>query len=271
MAEPLAQPRPSRRRVPRWMWFVVVCVALGAMTSVGLAWGIAWRYPALAPRGNKDFASGRVDGRADVTAWTAETWNEPGYSSIRFGTTSIAVQEEYAGYMTRIGEDPVENFRRMTADAASQRAINRHATLVSKTDRFGIDFEVHLYGWPMACLSGEEAFSRNDALRLKAFRDGRFPDQPPVVVDPVFNLESFYGALRIDNVLIPLFPLWPGLFANTAIYAGAWAVLIGVPILLRRWLRARRGGCPQCGYSREGLKVDAPCPECGRAATTTSA
>ena len=33
----------ARRRVPRWVWFVVVCVALGAMTSVGVAWGIAWR------------------------------------------------------------------------------------------------------------------------------------------------------------------------------------------------------------------------------------
>lgn len=265
-------PQPSaanaRHRVPRWVWFVVTCVALGAMTSVGVAWGLAWKHPALAPHGNKDFACGRAEGSADVIAWTVETWYVVGYSRTRLGTTDMDAQETWASYMTKLGEDPDEKFRRMTADAACQRAIKRHAPLISKTDRFGIDFATHRYGWPFACFGCEEAFSRSDALALKAFRDGRFPSHTPVVIDPVFNLRACYSAFKVDKALLPLLPLWPGLLANTAIYGGAWAVLIGGPILLRRWLRARRGGCPQCGYSREGLKVNAPCPECGRTNAT---
>ncbi len=31
--------------------------------------------------------------------------------------------------------------------------------------------------------------------------------------------------------------------------------------------RRARGGCPTCGYSREGLDPGAPCPECGTLAS----
>ena len=82
--------------------------------------------------------------------------------------------------------------------------------------------------------------------------------------DPRQHLRPTYYAWNVFDRSLPVLPMWPGLLANTAFYGGAWGVVIGGPILLRRWLRARRGGCPQCGYSREGLKVDAPCPECGR-------
>lgn len=46
---------------------------------------------------------------------------------------------------------------------------------------------------------------------------------------------------------------------------GAWWLFIAGPSLLRRILRIRRGGCPGCGYNRQGLAPTAPCPERGLA------
>lgn len=90
------------------------------------------------------------------------------------------------------------------------------------------------------------------------------PNPKATITDPTFNLLPHYNAIEVGEHLLPTFPLWPGLLANTAFYGGAWAVLIFTPLFVRRWLRARRGGCAGCGYSREGLKAEAPCPECGR-------
>lgn len=61
--------------------------------------------------------------------------------------------------------------------------------------------------------------------------------------------------------------LWSGWF-----WTGAWAVaLLATPFTilaarrdLRRYARLRRGSCPECGYSLEGLTADT-CPECGSA------
>lgn len=53
--------------------------------------------------------------------------------------------------------------------------------------------------------------------------------------------------------------------------------LLGAAALVSLWLvfaayrRRTRTGCFRCGYSRTGLAPDAPCPECGLAATATRA
>lgn len=60
---------------------------------------------------------------------------------------------------------------------------------------------------------------------------------------------------------IPLRPVWPGLLANTAIYAAMWWLLIAVPLIVRRELRRRHGRCEHCGYDLQDTK--GPCPECG--------
>lgn len=65
------------------------------------------------------------------------------------------------------------------------------------------------------------------------------------------------------QAVLPLRPIWPGLLANTAIFAAPWAVLLfGVP-LARRAVRRKRGLCEGCGYSRRGLPAGTNCPECG--------
>ena len=54
-----------------------------------------------------------------------------------------------------------------------------------------------------------------------------------------------------------IFPLW--------LSSSLLLTLMAIPIVrgpLRRWHRARRGCCLECGYDLRGLKSDR-CPECG--------
>ena len=261
------------------MWFVVVCIALGAMTSVGVAWGLMLRAPVtwsdgiltipVAQRSSSEFGAFRwLSSTVATPPWSksrhegiTEYWSTFSDSFTGVRIQRLSVRSDL--HRVDLGAPP--------QDAATRRALIRHeATWPNEKSHWWIRLSVGVAGWPCYCLAFEDAFSQEDADWVMSLSDQpEFKRQSP--------LRPTYDAIRFKSHLLPTFPLWPGLLANTAIYGGAWAVLIGVPVLLRRWLRARRGGCPQCGYSREGLKVDVPCPECGRAtpsahdATTTPA
>lgn len=73
--------------------------------------------------------------------------------------------------------------------------------------------------------------------------------------------------------------LWPGVVANTAVYAAGWFVALLSAVAGARWLRSarrrRRGQCTHCGYAMTPLSARASpaadggrmrerCPECGR-------
>lgn len=64
---------------------------------------------------------------------------------------------------------------------------------------------------------------------------------------------------------LPLMPLWPGFVVNTAIFSLVPFTLFGVPKRVRWYKRSKRGQCLACGYPRNGLPPEAPCPECGAA------
>jgi hypothetical protein len=284
MAEPHAQPRP--RRVPRWVWFVVVCIALGAMTSVGVAWGIAALSkiptPIVVPIAAKGITT---------DPWFPRRWWMLRRAE-RFGlrVNDIEGERDLVNAPASITHDGV--FDRATSDRATRTAVRLHEVLIQDESAQSVGFSVVLYGWPLACLASVDACTHAEAVgaprarvvagwsvttpgfiqRLSRNQTARtvvqFDEQqrelrarpfgPPkdanglAILSSPWPEESSMHVLTIRKIELPTFPLWPGLLANTAFYGGAWAVLIGVPVLLRRWLRARRGGCPACGYSREG-------------------
>lgn len=67
------------------------------------------------------------------------------------------------------------------------------------------------------------------------------------------------------SYVVPYTPLWRAFLPMAAACAGAWWLLIGVPLALLRRFRRKEGHCPACGYDLRG-SPGVPCPECGRVA-----
>lgn len=252
--------------MPRWVVFVVVCVFLGVVTSVGVAWGLAWDWPL---RSNNVYQSkayvptGLVHPTDGPTLWDAD-WYEGRWTN----TLRVRCRPE----SSLITSQPLGTFRgefdRWTAKPACRGALQRHAALPQTRDYWFIDFRVTLVGWPWQCVASEDSCNTDDIRAALNSSRRPSPTAELATIDPAFNMPPHFGAIEFGRRLLPTFPLWPGLLADTAFYGGAWAILLGTPILIRRWIRSRRGGCPACGYSLEGLKDGAPCPECGAAPTT---
>jgi hypothetical protein len=256
-----------------------MCVVLGLMTSVGVAWGIAWNTDGMVYSSSPSWGVQivrRSDGTGKSMGWTVTRagWHsEYGPLARNWFESTSSPEDDVAERKATFSVDLEAEFDRLAGDAASRRALSRHRPLLLSGDGRHVVCSVTLAGWPVRCLAMENACTREAATRRKnvGYLANMASDAPPrtsdtkrAITDPAFNLLPHYNAIEVGDHLLPTFPLWPGLLANTAFYSGAWAVVIFTPLFVRRWLRARRGGCSACGYSREGLKADAPCPECGR-------
>jgi len=65
-----------------------------------------------------------------------------------------------------------------------------------------------------------------------------------------------------DQRSVPMWPVWPGFLANSAIFGTAWFVLLAGPRMFRWGVRRFRGRCPRCAYNLLG-NLGSGCPECG--------
>lgn len=81
-----------------------------------------------------------------------------------------------------------------------------------------------------------------------------------------WQLKPTSFVLPID---LPLKPLWPGMLTNVACFTAAWFTLLFAARRLithaLRLHRTRHNRCPTCGYSLAGVTTNR-CPECGHPA-----
>lgn len=114
-----------------------------------------------------------------------------------------------------------------------------------------------LMGWPFRAMAAEVWEPR---VALSAFGGGfQLPAPERRWCLPITRRDR-------EDVLLPLRPVWGGFAANTAIFAGVWWCVLGVPVVTRAWWREgrrlRRGRCPECGYDLR-WDMKAGCGECG--------
>ena len=197
---------------------ISVCILLGLVTTIVIAWACAWRLDrhirrALAPPNTAGMPVRNVFGvQTEFLVW----WS--GDAIDCFGATQL--YELYESYADDPGGYALED-----------------------------------YGQPP---SWSLPHPKNQAERTQTVAGAPFRAMRSVRDEQ----GAVSAAIVIAGVELPYHPIWPGLLANTAIYAGAWWVILFGPGMFIRARRRRAGRCMKCGYDLRAIESSA-CPECG--------
>lgn len=106
-------------------------------------------------------------------------------------------------------------------------------------------------GWPARALA---SFSENST----ASGWNRSTTTDAIFLEANLTGNTRYGTYRA----LPLRPIWLGFLLDMLFYAVIWVCVFFALRATRQTLRTRRGLCPMCGYDLRG-DFDAGCPECG--------
>ncbi len=243
-----------------------LALLLGALTAIVFTWIPAWfmdpdraKHAAI----TSNMSERRADPASRDLSWSVARYERWALTHILIRTTDFSTPQRQDTNRANTGESGSQS---PGIDDASWQAItprwarpqvhsalhDRHAGYLMQLD------SVVAFGWPwrLANFTATHGFAPN-GTETKTIRGGIGIWHPH---NAEFKTSRGYG------VTLPYRPIWPGLLANTAIFAAPWALLfIGIP-LLRRVTRRRRGRCVRCGYDLRGMPSGAPCPECGLAA-----
>lgn len=234
-----AQPHSAR---PRLFRRLAVCVMLGIITNLGIAW-----YAGI-DRSNNWMVSGEPLGWSFIPN-TNSKW--------RFWIASNWCRTTVETYRDRLEWPGVPSaprgFVRPSFDPANPQLISPPWSIAAQIVSDPKDkhllaryIEDIAYGWPFRAARSRLAILDNDKETLHF---------------------AFHLGPRFDGIIIAYKPIPLGFAANTLIFAAAFAVpLVALPALRRR-LRARRMRCPSCNYDLRGLPTPT-CPECGWIAST---
>jgi len=221
-----------RRQVKR----IAVCVVVGVVVNVLVAWGCAlW----INARKHLSFRTGST--HASELHWPA------------------AVPDDWPERCTALGVDV----------GFGVRASNGVATT---SDSFGYwSCSLRETGWPMYSLRAVQ-WVTNQVEGTARYSDLRYVESSgfnglwraglavPIQFTWMAGTVPTLPKGSLIRVPLPIQPRWRGFAVNTIAYSAlTWGVLFA-PGVVRRWRRRGRGACVGCGYELAGL---VRCPECG--------
>jgi hypothetical protein len=252
---------------------VLLCLALGAITTVAIAWGSAAIIPL-------DQHGGTVALDGDhLQPWLIRLEHPTGERIVWFEKGRIYNKQPAIGPPGG-SSAAVANWSFATA-TRSNRSFTRGEVPLPKELRELIERRGHIWGaavdrrgWPfpaMQCrftgyMSPPAASAEIKLPSIYTLESGSAIERDAAAAQPRESLATLRA--------YPLAPAWPGLAADVAILGAAW---FGVLLWLagsglaaaRGARRERRGRCPACGYD---LRHDLAggCPECGWRRATAS-
>ncbi len=213
----------------RWLVRILLCLILGAITTVAVAWGAAAFHDAR--QGISEYGVSEVNDvlfycwRRDRTALTylsftfAPAPDENGDPQIQLPMNRIVIPSwSHSWKFYSRSEEP--HTRTLSEIAA---------------------------GWPALGMVGSYSYPTWGGLKLVFENAIEWPTR----------FERVY-----EVRLLPLRPIWPGFVIDTLFYAAIWCGVIFGFTSAKRLIRAKRGRCPRCGYDLRGALATG-CSECG--------
>lgn len=218
-----------------------VCVVLGALATVVVAWGFAMRTVKVS--GTARFIEyGPFNGPSGTTGWVVT-------SEVRWPGGKLRTISGVEPTFSLRANDLIGQGTTLPVSAFDDGWGRGYEGVAASMRESGADLVVErAHGWPRF------------ALWLEGERFG-----PGTIRMGGIPLPARWGGPTASNYYVfaktlPLRPLWGGLAINTALYAVLFAVpVIGWPVLRTR-RRIKRGLCPRCGYDLAGTTG---CSECG--------
>ncbi len=186
-----------------------------------------------------------------AVAWGCATWIVP-------------LTNDLAAFQRQINAPLRSDYRRWWATHAPSGFQKEPVVAV----RFANVCVTHVSMWKPVAFTPEGTFADDLVLRMRAGLPLRAVEGAywqaagtPTAGTPKYTLDAVV-VLPANRPKILLRPVWPGFAINTIFYSALLWLLMCGPSVLRRFLRMRRGLCPQCAYD---LRADFAhgCPECG--------
>lgn len=263
----------------RALLILVLFLALGLATSIGLAWASAtmWRgYDLHNPLTNTGFNEPTVE-LGEVNQWRIAQWSDATLTR-RWGW----------GWRAEWFEDPRDAYLRSITLGREGRERSWSGISIPAFSRAQLpppeesapialfvhalpSFEEREAGWPMRCLrvwwaAGDDRLD-TPGERVRGGVLASYWVYPWGQTS--FNPSMLHWDTE-DEHAIPLTPMWAGLVVNTVFWALAWLAisqLLMLPVhLWLRWRtrrRSRRGRCLRCGYELGTIgDPSGACPEC---------
>jgi len=216
----------------RWALRIGVCVVVGVVVNVLVAWGL------------------NLDRQL------------PG-NTVRFSSLSTSPGDKWPVRVPSSWPEAPETIGRLVS---SDLGRNVEIWAYAKQED-GREVSVHVLrsGWPAKAVerTSWSSFSPWNLLNPSSTAGLCFPREgvPSSIWHVGLKIDLDLAGWSFRGRTVPLHPVWPGFAVNTLAYgAVAWGVLFA-PGVVKRWRRRRRGACVGCGYELAGL---VRCPECGK-------
>ncbi len=253
--------------VKRWALRILLCLILGAITTVAVPWAIGSLRVWESADGyyERDETQGGETIRSSLTGMAGDGNGVRLVYSARGPFWSVA-------NVCDIDISTDESRRRPDFISNSPPAVHDYSISWNNYDSYA-------FGWPALALRGSVLY----ASRIEQSEYWSEPKNMTVLDWRRGQLGRSIWSRPVR--FLPFDPIWPGFVIDTLFYGAIWfGVFFGFSSA-KRFLRIKRGRCPRCGYDLRGqrlvisdqrlvegsilkpqdsrLKTSPGCPECG--------